>query len=375
MSYQTDITIVGAGVIGLAIASQIANESKEVYILEKNRTFGQEASSRNSEVIHAGIYYPKDSLKAKMCIEGNRLLYGLCQKHNVDYKRIGKIIVANTNAENKELEKLYNSGKNNGIDLRMLSRKEMNHLEPNIRGISALLSPSTGIVESQALMKYFLNKARSNGAQIVYKTKISGIDKVPGGYKIKVEDTQSSFSFITRVLINCAGLRSDKIASMAGVNINEAGYRLRFCKGEYYSILNRKSKFLNRLVYTIPTATGLGVHVCCDVSGRMRVGPLYYFVDEINYKIDGSKKIAFCESSLMRALPFLEAHDLEPEMAGVKAIPQKGEGFKDFIISHECNRDLPGFINLIGIDSPGLTSAPAIAIYVSNLVNEILKNY
>jgi len=375
MSYQADITIIGAGVIGLAIASQIANESREIYILEKNRTFGQEASSHNSEVIHAGIYYPKNSLKAKMCVEGNRLLYDLCQKHRIDYRRIGKIIVANTNAENKELEKLYNGGKNNDVDLKMLSQKEMSRLEPNIRGINAFLSPSTGVIESQALMKYFLNKARSNGVQIVYKTKISGIDKVPEGYKIKVEDSQSSFSFITRVLINCAGLRSDKIASMVGVNIDEAGYKLRFLKGEYYSVSNRKSKLLNRLIYPMPTTTNLGAHVCCDISGRMRIGPLYYYVDEINYKIDDSNKKALYQSTIMKILPFIEHHDLEPEMAGVKASPQKREGFKDFIINHECNRALPGFINLIGIDSPGLTSAPAIAKYVGTLVNEIVKNY
>ncbi len=375
MSYQTDITIIGAGVIGLAIASQIANESREVYILEKNRTFGQAASSHNSEIIHAGIYYPKNSLKARMCVEGNRFLYDLCQKHKINYRRIGKIIVANTNSESKELERLYNRGKHNGVDLRMLSQKEMSQLEPNIRGISAFLSPSTGVIESQALMKYFLNKARSNGAQIAYKTKISGIDKVPGGYRIKVEDSQSSFSFITRVLINCAGLRSDKIASMAGVNIDEAGYKLRFLKGEYYSVSNRKSKLLNRLIYPMPTTTDLGAHVCYDISGRMRIGPLYHFVDEINYKIDDSNKKAFCQSTIMKILPFIECHDLEPEMAGVKASLQKREGFRDFIINHEYNRDLPGFINLIGIDSPGLTSAPAIANYVGTLVNEILKNY
>lgn len=376
MSYQADITVVGAGIMGLAIASQVTNESREVYVLEKNRTFGQEASSRNSEVIHAGIYYPEDSLKAKMCLEGNVLLYDLCQKHGINCRRTEKIIVASNDTETEELEKLYNRGKNNGVELRMLSQKEMKQLEPNMRGVRALLSPSTGILDSHALMRYFLDKASSNGAQIAYETKVIGIDKIPDGYRVNVEDSQGNFSFATKVLINCAGLNSDEVAGMAGIDVDEASYRLRFCKGEYYSVNNRKSGLLNRLIYPVPTTIGLGAHVCFDVSDRMRIGPLYYYVDEVDYKIDDSRKKALCQSAIMAALPFIEPHDLEPEMAGVKASPQgKEEGFRDFIINHECNIALPGFINLIGIDSPGLTSAPAIAKYVGTLVDEALTNY
>jgi len=377
MLYQVDITVVGAGVIGLAIASQVTNEDKEVYVLEKNETFGREASSRNSEVIHAGIYYPADSLKAKTCLEGNALLYDLCQKYGIGYKRIGKIIVATDNVEAEELQELYNRGRNNGVALKMLSQREMEQLEPNIRGVAAFLSPSTGIIDSQALIRYFLKKAKDNGAQIVYKTKVIGIDKIPGGYKVRVEDSQGSFSFITKVLINCAGLHSDEVAGMAGIDVKEADYKLHWCKGEYYSVSSRKSKLVDRLIYPVPKAGegGSGIHVTLGLNGRMRLGPNAYYVDEIDYSVDSLQKKAFYES-VVRFLPFIEYDDLEPEMAGIRAkLQAEGEDFRDFVISHECNRGLPGFINLIGIDSPGLTSAPAIAKYVSTLVEEILKNY
>ena len=344
-------------------------------MLEKNETFGQEQSSRNSEVIHAGIYYPKDSLKAKMCMEGNILLYELCEKHGIGYRKMGKIIVATNDVEAKELEKLYERGKGNDIDLKMLSQREMGQLEPNIRGVAAFLSPSTGIVDSHALMRWFLEKARDNGAQVAYRTKVIGIEKVPGGYKVGVEDSSGSFSFMTRVLVNCAGLYSDKVAEMAGINVGEADYQLHWCKGEYFSVSNSKNKLVSRLVYPVPMAISVGVHICFDVEGRMRLGPLFYYVDEMDYKVDDSRRRVFCESSIMKVLPFIECSDLEPEMAGIKARLQgEGEDFRDFVIRHEWNKDLPGFINLIGIDSPGLTGAPAIAKYVSNLVDEALKD-
>jgi len=374
--YQVDITIVGAGVVGLAIASQVANEDREVYVLEKNTTFGQGASSRNSEVIHAGIYYPGDSLKAKTCLEGNALLYDWCQKYGIGYKRIGKIIVATNDAEAEELQKLYNRGKDNGVELKMLSHRKMRQLEPNMIGVSAFLSPSTGIIDSQALMRYFLGKARDNGAQIAYKTKVIGIDKISGGYKVRVEDSQGKFSFVTKVLINCAGLHSDEVSRIAGIDIDETGYKLHWCKGEYYSVSSRKSKLVNRLIYPVPKAGqgGTGIHVTLDLTGRMRLGPNAYYVDEIDYSVDSLQKKAFYES-VVRFLPSIEYDDLEPEMAGIRAkLQAEGEDFRDFAINHECNKGLPGFINLIGIDSPGLTSAPAIAKYISTLVEEILKN-
>ena len=377
MSYQADITIIGAGVVGLAIASRVASEDREVYLLEKNETFGQETSSRNSEVIHAGIYYPEGSLKAKTCLEGNILLYELCQKYGIGHRKLGKIIVATHDTEVDELEILLKRGESNGVDgLKMLSQQELGKLEPSVKGVATLLSPSTGIINSQALMRYFLGSAIDNGVQVAYRTKVVGIDKASGEYKVRVEDSGGSFSFMSTVIINCAGLYSDEVAEMIGVNVAKVGYKLHYCKGEYFSVGNGKDKLVNRLVYPVPKTGegGHGIHVTLDLDRRMRLGPNSHYVEKIDYLVDNSQKRAFYES-VVKILPFIEYDDLEAEMAGIRPkLQAEGEDFKDFVINHECDKGLPGFINLIGIESPGLTSAPAIAKYVSNLVNEALKN-
>jgi L-2-hydroxyglutarate oxidase LhgO len=378
MSYQADITIIGAGVIGLAIASQVARENRNVYVLEKNQTFGQEASSRNSGVIHSGIYYPKDSLKARTCVEGNALLYKLCQKHGIGHRRISKIILATDDAEVSELEKLWERGKSNGVSgLRMLSQQELSNLEPNVRGIAALFSPSTGIIDPWTLISHFAGKARDNGAHVAYRTEVTGIDRIPAGYKVSVEDRDGYFSFPTKVLINCAGLHSDEVAGMVGIDVAKAGYELHYCRGEYFSVGGGKSKLVSRLIYPVPKAeeAGLGIHVNFDLGGRMRLGPSAHYVDTIDYKVDDSQKREFYDS-VARFLPFIEYDDLEPEMVGIRAkLQAAGEDFRDFVINHECDTGLPQFINLIGIESPGLTSAPAIAKYVGVLVDEMLYNY
>jgi len=375
MSYIADITIIGAGVIGLAIASQVVREGREVYLLEKKATFGQEQSSHNSEVIHAGIYYERDSLKEKMCLEGNRLLYEICERNRIPHKKCSKIIVATNDVEAEELEKLYRKGKANAVSLKMLSRKEMGQLEPNVRGVAAFLSPTTGIVDSFALTRYFHGKAREAGAQIAYKTEAIGIEKVSGGYRVEVKQHSGHSSLMTRVLINCTGLYCDQVAQMAGIDLDEANYRLHWCKGEYYSVGGRKNRLINRLIYPVPMTISVGVHVCLDVDWRLRCGPLFYYVNEISYEVNDSRKGDFLESSMTKALPFIEASDLEPESAGIMAMLQaEGEGFRDFVIRHEYQRGLPGFINLVGIESPGLTSSPAIASYVSHTVNEILDS-
>jgi len=376
MSHQTDIeadiVIVGGGIVGLAIASEVANQSRDVYLLEKNEELGQEQSSRSSEVIHAGIYYEKDSLKTKMCLEGNSLLYELCEKNGIAYRKCGKIIVAANDAEAEELEKLYVKGRENDVPLKMLSRKEMVELEPNMSGITAFFSPTTGIIDSHALMEYFIDKAKGNGAQIACGMEVTGIEKASGGYMVGVQDPSGASSLVAKVLINCAGLYSDKVAEMVGINIDEADYRLHWCKGEYFSVRGSKNKLINRLIYPVPMAISVGVHVCLDIGWRLRLGPLFYYVNEMSYKVDDSRKVDFVESSMLKVLPFIEPFDLYPDTSGIMAMLQgEGESFRDFIVKHEYDRGLPGFINLVGIETPGLTSSPAIARYVGNMVNEI----
>ncbi len=371
MSDKADITIIGAGVVGLAIAAQVASRDREVYVLEKNETFGLEISSRHSGVIHSGIYYPENSLKAKMCVAGNHLLYELCERYDIGHRRVGKLIVAASDEETRELQILLERGRRNGAEgLRMLSKREIKKLEPNIEGVAAILSPSTGIIDAHGLMKYFIAKAKDGGAHIVYQTKVVGIEKVADNYRATVKDSAGEFSFITRVLINCAGLHSDKVAELAGIDIAKAGYKLHYCKGEYFSISSDKSRLVKRLIYPVPPPkiTGVGIHVTFDLEGRMRLGPSIQYVDSLDYAVDNQHKRLFYDSA-RRFLPWIEYDDLEPEMAGIRPkLQEPGGDLKDFVIREESAEGLPRLVNLIGIESPGLTASPAIAGYVCGLI-------
>ena len=367
---EVEITIIGAGVVGLAIAAEVAKD-RNVYVLEKNETFGQETSSRTSEVIHAGIYYPPGSLKAKLSVEGNAMLYELCEGYGIGYQKLGKLIVATEDGEIKELERLLENSKRNGISLVFLSRQEVKELEPEVNALAALLSPSTGIVDSYALMKYFIGKAKDNNATIVYRARVVGIEKLADKYKVTIEDPAGSFSFMTRILINSAGLNSDQIAKLAGIDIVKAGYKLHYCKGEYFSTSQKLTK---RLIYPVPKPDegGLGIHVTPDLEGRIRLGPNAYYVDGIDYKVDGTHKQEFY-NSVRNSFPAVEYDNLEPDFAGIRPKLQgQGEEFRDFVIRHENDKGLEGLINLIGIESPGLTASPAIAKYVRTMVDEIL---
>lgn len=374
-SYKTDITVIGAGVIGLAVASEVAGHNRDVYIIEKNETFGKETSSRNSEVIHAGIYYPEGSLKAKTCVEGNAALYQLCMDTGIGCRRVGKLIVATTDAEIGELEALIQRGRRNGVeDLKILSKKQVEEMEPNLKVSAAIHSPSTGIIDSHALMRYFLNKAREKGAKIAYKSEVEAIDKVSEGYEVTIKSGSDIFSFQTRILINCAGLNSDKIAQLAGIDINKAGYKLFYCKGEYFIISNSKSKLMKMLVYPLPepNIVSVGIHATVDLDGKIRLGPNARYVNDIDYRVDESQKEFFYRSA-KRYLPFIEYDDLEPHMAGIRPKLQgPGDNIRDFVIRHEHDKGLTGFINLVGIESPGLSGSPAIAKHVKSLVNKIL---
>ncbi len=368
------IAVIGAGVIGLAVAAEVAGGASQVYVLEKNDSFGLETSSRNSETVHAGIYYPEDSLKAQTCVEGNALLYGLCERHGIPYGRTGKLIVATKEEELGRLEALREQAKRNGVPgLAMISGHEIASLEPNIEGIAALLSPTSGVVDSHALMRFFLNSAREKGAEIAYRSIVTRIEKMPGGYEVEIRDDTGTSTFKADVVVNCAGLYSDEVASLAGIDIDGAGYRHRFCKGEYFSVAPSKGRMVQRLIYPVPRPStgGVGIHTVFDVEGRMRLGPNARYVDEIDFAVDASQQGAFFEA-VKPFLPFVEYDDLAPEMAGIRPKLQgPGEDFRDFVIRDESDRGLPGLINLIGIESPGLTAAPAIARRVASLVNDI----
>lgn len=253
MSASHVITIIGAGVVGLAIAAEVSAEGREVYVLEKNETFGLEISSRQSGVIHSGIYYPENSLKARLCVAGSRKLYDLCQRYDIGYRRLGKLIVATSDEEVAQIEGLLERGRRNGAtDLRMLSREDIKKLEPNVEGVAAILSPSTGIIDSHVLLRYCITRAKSLGAQIVYHTEVTAIQKMANGYRVTVADRTGKQSFTTRIIINSAGLHCDKVAALAGIDISRAGYQLHYCKGEYFSGGSRNARLVRRLIYPVP---------------------------------------------------------------------------------------------------------------------------
>jgi L-2-hydroxyglutarate oxidase LhgO len=246
-------------------------------------------------------------------------------------------------------------------------------LEPHVEGIAALYSPSTGVIDSHQLMLHFLRQAKSRNAEVVYGVDVVGIDRSSSGYKVTTIDSDGErYSFSTGTVINCAGLESDRVAEMVGIDIEKAGYELKFCKGNYFSVGNGKNKLIGRLVYPVPSVdgTGLGIHATLDIQGRLRLGPDDYYMSEnvTDYSVDESRKEMFYESG-KRLFPFIEQDDLSPEMSGIRPKLQgPDEEFRDFVIQDEEEKGFPGFINLVGIESPGLTAAPAIAKYVNKLV-------
>jgi len=373
---DAEITIIGAGVVGLAIAEKVSKDHSNVFLIEKHPSFGQETSSRNSEVIHAGIYYTRDSLKAKLCIEGKRLLYDYCKEYNVPYNNCGKLIVATSEEEISVIEGIRQTAIGNGVDdIVVLNKDQIAELEPNIFALKALFSPSTGIVDSHSLMKRYETNTINNGGQIVYGSEVTGIKRIKDGYEIILLDTdKKEFIFTTEIVINSAGLTSDKVSEMVG--IEDDNLKILFCKGEYFRINPPKNKLINRLVYPVPhhNMEGIGIHVTIDMGGGVKLGPDVKYLESniYDYKLTATKQEAFYKSA-KKFLPFLEFDDIAPEMAGIRPKIQKpGDPLRDFYIMEENKRGYPGFINLIGMESPGLTSSIAIANYVKKLINNTI---
>ncbi|MDH4068260.1 MAG: NAD(P)/FAD-dependent oxidoreductase [Dehalococcoidia bacterium] len=370
MPAEIDVAIIGAGVIGLATAHEITQGGKEVFVFEKNSTFGLETSSRNSEVIHAGIYYPEDSLKAKLCVEGKNLLYSFCDKHNIAYNKCGKIIVAADENEITQLEKLCDQGRRNGVDdLVLLARTELKKLEPNIQARAGLLSPSSGIFDSHNLLKFLYSQAREKGTEFVFDAAVIGIERAGAKYKVRIKDRDGTSAFIAHIVVNCAGLNSDRIAQLAGIDIVEAGYQLHYCKGEYFSLNSKYRNIVGKLIYPTPDQAGHGIHWRQALDGRVLLGPSAHYVQVIDYAVDETHKQYFYDSA-KKFVPFVALEDLAPESAGIRPKLQgPGESFRDFVIAHEEKAGFPSLINLVGIESPGLTAALAIARYVGKMMS------
>ena len=366
-----NIVVIGAGVVGLAVAAKLSEKNECVYIFEKNQKFGQETSSHNSGVIHSGIHYPKDTLKARLCVKGNSMIYELCEKYRIPYKGLGKLTVAITEEEIDELEKLMKMGEDNGVEgLKFLEREGVRKLEPNVEVEKALYSPSTGIVEPDELMNHFHAQAHKNNAVLATETEVASLKKVNGGYEVGGTSVGEKFIVAAKTVVNCAGLCSDKIAAMLGLDIDKLGYRIHYCKGDYFRVAGKPP--VKMLVYPVPKGAGLGIHLTPDLGGSVRLGPNAYYVNNISYGVESNEK-EFRED-VERFLPLIRGRQIQVDSAGVRPKLQgPKDSFRDFVIRHEADRGLPGFINLVGIESPGLTAAPAIAEFVSEIYENEIK--
>lgn len=364
------VTIIGGGVVGLAVAAELSKHYSPLFLLERRAKYGTETSSRNSEVIHAGLYYPHNSLKARLCVEGKRLLYELCEKNTIPYKRITKIITAVKESELPALEKLYHHGIANDVELEMLTASQVHELEPNIASFGGILSPTTGIISAHALMDYFAHDAKRNGAEILTNCEVIGLTKHLFPFEVTIREQRGTSSFTSELVVNAAGLESDTIAALVGIDIDKEGYRLYHCKGSYFAVNGPKSHLIRRLVYPMPDGESLGVHALVDLGGRLKFGPDVEYLTErgYDYHVAEEKRKEFAES-IRRILPAVNDDEISPDYSGIRAkLQAKGEPVHDYIIREETARGLSGLVNLIGIESPGLTASPAIAKYVLQLL-------
>ncbi|MDP8266871.1 MAG: NAD(P)/FAD-dependent oxidoreductase [Candidatus Aceula meridiana] len=367
---KTNITIIGAGVCGLATSYLVSKEQKDILVVEKNDAFGRETSSRNSEVIHAGIYYPPDSLKAETCIRGKALLYQLCKENNITHKQLGKILVAIDDEEFEKIKEIKNNAEKNGIkNLRFLDNGELKSLEPNINAKEALLCPDTGIIDSHQLMKFFQDESKKKNVEFAYNIEVVEIKQEESGYTVTVKEPEGElFSFQTKYIINAAGFDSDKVAQMVGIDIKKNNYKIHYSKGQYFRISNPKKFVINHLIYPPPSKTDLGIHITPDLAGGLRLGPDAHYVAEVDYQINEKDKGTF-QKSVSRFLKNLKEENLTPDTVGIRAkLQAPGEDFRDFVINEESDKGLKGFINILGIESPGLTACLAIAEKVKKLL-------
>jgi L-2-hydroxyglutarate oxidase LhgO len=359
-----DAIIIGAGVVGLAIASAVARSGRSVIVLEAAEGIGTETSSRNSEVIHAGIYYPEGSLKAQLCVEGRHALYAWCDSHHVPYRRCGKLIVASDDAELNAIAALEKKGHANGVDdLVMISGGEAKRLEPALSTVGALISPSTGILDSHAFMVSLLGDAEAHGAAFAFHTPFLRAEL--GGNAIFVEAGGADpIRLSTSVLINAAGLHASRAAkAMDGLASDHVPETL-YAKGNYFSLRGRAP--FSHLIYPAPHTHGLGVHLTLDLGGQARFGPDVEWVDTLNYEVDPARCDGFDEA-IKRYWPGLPEHSLIPAYSGIRPkISGPNDAAPDFRIDGPEVHGIPGLVNLFGIESPGLTSSLAIANRVLN---------
>jgi len=366
--HDVDCVVAGAGVVGLAIARALALAGRAVLVVEKADAIGTGTSSRNSEVIHAGIYYAPGSLKARLCVEGRERLYAYCRERGVGHARIGKLIVATEAAQLSKLEAIRANAERSGVtDLEMLTREQAESLEPALNCAGALLSPSTGIVDSQALMLSLQGDAEAAGASVAFLTNVAGVAIVPGGLEIRTRDADGeAFTLTAGVFVNAAGLDAQALAHGIEGFPQDRIPPLRLARGVYFSLPGRSP--FSRLIYPVPVDGGLGVHLTLDLGGGARFGPDVEWIDHVDYTVDPGRAGAFY-GEIRRYWPHLGDGALQPAYAGVRPkLSGPGEPAADFLLQGPADHGFGPIVNLFGIESPGLTSSLAIADHVRGLL-------
>jgi len=363
---RVDCIVIGAGVVGLAVARRLALEGREVVVLEAEEAIGTHTSSRNSEVIHAGIYYTPGSLKAKLCVQGKLALYRYCEEHGVAHRRCGKLIVAASDVQCPALEKLHAQAQANGVgDLQWLNGAQALAMEPQLACVAALFSPSTGIIDSHGLMLAYQGDAQARGAAIALRSPVQGGRVGGDGVELDVGGAQP-MRIQARVVVNSAGLHAQKMAAaLQGFPADRVPPNY-YCKGNYFSLAARAP--FSRLIYPVPEAAGLGVHLTLDLAGQARFGPDVEWVDAIDYRVDPRRADAFYRE-IRRYWPRLADGALQPAYSGIRPkIQARGEPARDFLIEGPIDHGIAGLVNLFGIESPGLTASLAIADHVHDLL-------
>jgi glycerol-3-phosphate dehydrogenase len=370
---RANILIIGGGVVGCAVARAVSARWQDVFLVEQNPKLGMATSTRNSGVIHSGIYYPKDSLKARHCIAGNRLTYEFCAKHNIPHRHTGKLVVAANAHEENELAALMRHGAGNGVEnLRMIGPAEIRAREPYVAGTAALEVPVTGIVSAEELVHAYARVAAEQGASIVRHAKVISLE--PAGAAIRVglrigdEESSQRETIEARCVVNAAGLFADEVAALLG----NKSWKIYPVRGEYCEIRGARSALINNLVYPLPHADAfsLGVHFTKTLWGTVLLGPTAKYVDaKDNYERDRIPVAEFAFSA-KKLLPDVEVRDLQLGYSGLrpKLVPPGGKGPADFVIARDAA--VPNAIHLVGIESPGLTAAPSIAEHVAELISE-----
>ena len=363
---SVEAVVIGAGVVGLAVARRLAMTGLEVVVLEAAEAIGTETSSRNSEVIHAGIYYPKDSWKAQFCVAGKKALYRYCETHGVEHRNCGKFIVATNKEQISELERLKQAATENGVpDLEWRTPTEVSVEEPAVFCVKALWSPSTGIIDSHGLMLSYQGDAEAAGAMIAFHAPVEGGIIEGDGVNLSIGGATPT-TLKAKFVINSAGLHAQRMASnIVGVP-KETIPPCYYAKGNYYSLLG-KAPF-KRPIYPVPEKAGLGVHVTVDLGGQIRFGPDVEWIDGLNYDVDPARADAFY-SAVRAYYPDLPDGAIQPGYSGIRPkLQAPGEAARDFMVQGPNEHGVPGLVNLYGIESPGLTASLAIADRVALLL-------